>query len=290
MLRIAQVLNHNAALVNIDDHREAIVKGKGVAFNKRKGDPVAADRIEKILYLNTATAQENLDLLLKDIPIDIVTTTYEIIDMARNKYHVRVLDYIYITLSDHIFGAYKRVQSGTYQKSMVPDLSQHYPDEYSVSWDALKIIRRNLRVSFPDTEVRSLALHFINASGDETSDKETEFGKTTTEMVNNIVLQVLNQHGIYRSTANSNYYDRFMIHLQYLVERIKRLETDQAQLAPEVEADYQRMYPQSYAIGLEIFQQIKQELFAGISDNERLYFIIHIQRLLGEEPQKNFKE
>nr|WP_225350326.1 CAT RNA binding domain-containing protein [Lacticaseibacillus pantheris] len=47
MLRIAQVLNHNAALVNIDDHREAIVKGKGVAFNKRKGDPVAADRIEK---------------------------------------------------------------------------------------------------------------------------------------------------------------------------------------------------------------------------------------------------
>ncbi len=79
-----------------------------------------------------------------------------------------------------------------------------------------------------------------------------------------------------------------MIHLQYLVERIKRLETDQAQLAPEVEADYQRMYPQSYAIGLEIFQQIKQELFAGISDNERLYFIIHIQRLLGEEPQKKF--
>lgn len=59
MLRIAQVLNHNAALVNIDDHREAIVRGKGVAFNKRKGDPVSADRVEKIFFIST------LQLLVK---------------------------------------------------------------------------------------------------------------------------------------------------------------------------------------------------------------------------------
>ncbi|KRM87070.1 Transcription antiterminator lacT [Lacticaseibacillus thailandensis DSM 22698 = JCM 13996] len=288
------MLNHNAALVNIDDHREAIVRGKGVAFNKRKGDPVSADRVEKIFYLNTATARENLFLLLKDIPIDVVTTTYEIIDMARSRFHVRILDYIYITLSDHILGAYTRMQAGTYKETMVPDLRQHYPHEYAVADVALDIIQRNLKVNFPESEVRSLALHFINASGDvnaATADDDTsDAGRDTTEAVNNIVLDVLNHHNIYRSAKNGNYYDRFMIHLQYLVDRIRHLETDQTQLAPEVEEDYQRMYPQSYAIGVEIFNRIRAELFAGISNNERLYFIIHIQRLLGEKPQKFCKE
>ena len=30
-------------------------------------------------------------------------TTYEIIDVAQKQYRLKVLDYIYITLSDHIY-------------------------------------------------------------------------------------------------------------------------------------------------------------------------------------------
>lgn len=34
MLRISQILNNNAALVDLDNHRQAIAKGRGVAFKK----------------------------------------------------------------------------------------------------------------------------------------------------------------------------------------------------------------------------------------------------------------
>ena len=96
-----------------------------------------------------------------------MTTTYEIIDVAQKQYRLKVLDYIYITLSDHIYEAYKRYQAGTYQETMVPDFHIQYPAEYAVAKQALQIIATNLGVQFPQSEIKNLALHFINASGED---------------------------------------------------------------------------------------------------------------------------
>lgn len=286
MLVIARALDNNAALVNLDHQRQAVVQGKGIGFNKRSGDVIQANQVEKIFYLDTKESQSNLYFLLKDIPIDIVMTTYEIIDMAKKEFHIQVLDYIYITLSDHIFGAFKRLQAGEYTESMVPDLQGQYPREYEVATRALAIIAANLHADFPQTETRSLALHFINASGDD-SEKEEEFKKGPAAEVTSIVLGILNRNGIYRTAKNGNYYDRFMVHLQYLVDRIRHLEEDNTKLAPAVEQQLRDNYPGSYKIGQEIFNEIKTKLYPGINDNERLYFIIHIQRLTDEVIQQN---
>jgi Transcriptional antiterminator len=107
-LTIKQVFNNNSAIVDLDSSQKAIVKGKGIAFNKSKGSKIDSSKIEKIFYLDTVDSQKNLYFLLKDIPIDVVTTTYEIVDYARKQFNYSVEDYIYITLSDHIYGAYKR--------------------------------------------------------------------------------------------------------------------------------------------------------------------------------------
>lgn len=37
MVEIAQIFNNNSALVNLGNQKQAIVKGKGIAFNKSKG-------------------------------------------------------------------------------------------------------------------------------------------------------------------------------------------------------------------------------------------------------------
>lgn len=240
----------------------------------------------KIFYLDSKVSQQNLYFLLKDIPIDIVMTTYEVIDMAKKQFHIQVLDYIYITLSDHIYGAFKRLRAGEYVETMVPDLSAQYPNEYQAAMKALQIIDNNLHATFPDSEVRSLVLHFINASGDDSEEQE-ELKAGPEEEVSEIVLRILNRNGIYRTAKNGNYYDRFMVHLQYLVDRIRHLESDNTKLAPVVENQLRDNYPHSYKIGVEIFNEIKERLYPGINDNERLYFIIHIQRLTDEMIQRN---
>nr|SFZ87132.1 Beta-glucoside bgl operon antiterminator, BglG family [Loigolactobacillus rennini] len=288
MLKIAQVFNNNVALVDLDDHRQAIVKGKGIVFHKHRGDSITTENVEKIFYLETKTSQQNLYFLMKDIPIDVVTTTYEIIDLAEHQYHLPVLDYIYITLSDHLYGAYKRYQAHTYADSLVPDLHVQYPTEYAVADQALKIINHNLGVRFPDSEAKNIALHFINAYGE--SDTEQSFSRISAQDVNKLVQRILKRHMILRSTSNSNYYDRFMIHLQYLIDRIQRLDTDNATIVPAVAAELKESYPRSYAIANEIFTEIKSKLYPSMSENERLYFIIHIQRLINEKPRKSIRK
>lgn len=282
MLRISQILNNNAALVDLDNHRQAIAKGRGVAFKKKRGSMISPKKVEKLFVLETETSRENLYFLLKDIPIDVVTTTYEIIDVAQQQYHLKVLDYIYITLSDHIFGAYKRYKDHTYEDSMVPDFHVQYPTEYAVAEQALQIIATNLGVQFPRSEAKNIALHFINATGE--TDSEQKFSKKSETTIDNIVQRVLKRHGILRPTSNSNYYDRFMIHLQYLVDRIQQTDVESTTIIPQVATELEQNYPKSYAIASEIFNEIKKDLYPGISEDERLYFTIHIQRLIEEPP------
>ncbi|WP_264460663.1 CAT RNA binding domain-containing protein, partial [Lacticaseibacillus paracasei] len=95
MPKIAQIFNNNVALVDLDNRGQAVVKGRGIAFQKRRGDVIPTKQIEKIFYLATETSRQNLYFLLKNIPIDVVTTTYEIIDVAQKQYRLKVLDYIY---------------------------------------------------------------------------------------------------------------------------------------------------------------------------------------------------
>ncbi|WP_179396064.1 transcription antiterminator LacT [Lacticaseibacillus absianus] len=282
MLKIAQVFNNNVALVDLDNHRQAVAKGKGIAFQKQRGDSIVPQQVEKLFYLETETSRKNLYFLLKDIPIDVVTTTYEIIDIAQRKYHLSVLDYIYITLGDHLYGAYQRLRDGDYVDSMVPDFHTQYPAEYAVAREALTVIEHDLGVRFPDSEVKNIALHFINATGQSAA--EQPFDAPSSATISRLVQTVLHRHGILRSTSNSNYYDRFMIHLQYLIDRLQRADQAAVTITPTVAMELGETYPRSYAIASEIFNEIKDNLYPELSADERLYFIIHIQRLINEAP------
>ncbi|WP_412989562.1 PRD domain-containing protein [Pediococcus siamensis] len=282
MLTIVQIFNNNVALIKLNDNRLAIVKGKGLVFQKKKGDQVDVQKVEKIFYLETAESKENLYFLLKDIPIDIVTTTYEIVDTAQKKFGFSVLDYVYITLSDHIYGVYKRMQANDYHESLVPDMHTEYPTEYAIGARALEIIEADLHLQLPKSEIKSIALHFINAQGTPGADKLDE---SLTTSVNDIVQAVLNKNHILRTKENGNYYDRLMVHLQYLVDRLDQSETHGSAFTESLENSLEKSYPNSAHIAKEIYNDLQKQLSAKLNENEKLYFIIHIQRLINEQPQ-----
>ena len=61
--------------------------------------------------------QEKILCPSKDVPLDFITTTYEVIDTLSKKYAYPVQEYIYVTLTDHIFCSYQAVQQGRYKYS-----------------------------------------------------------------------------------------------------------------------------------------------------------------------------
>jgi len=279
-LTIKQIFNNNTAIVDLGDNQQAIVKGKGIAFNKSNKSKLDSQKIEKIFYLDSIDSQKNLYFLLKDIPIDIVTTTYEIVDYAKKKFNSKkfnyqALDYIYITLSDHIYGAYKRYMDGQYKPSQIPDMSDKYIDEYLIASKGVSIINRNLDINLPISEMKNIALHFINAKGDKTTQqrevsKKIDFTK--------LIKYVMVKNNIFRTKSNSNYYDRFMVHLQYLAQRLNNM-SDDTGFDRKIELEMERNYPGSADIARQIFREIDKLMGVQLNSQELLYFIIHIQRI-----------
>ena len=277
MFRIVQALNNNVALVKNEQDEQAVVMGLGIVFQKKKGDLITPSKVEKIFLLKTEESKENFLTLLKNIPLDILTVTYNMIDDLVAKYHFPVQEYLYVTLTDHVYLVYQKLLKGAYQESQLPDISAAYVTEFQMAQEAVVILSQKLSVTFPDDEVGRMALHFINAKGDyEVSDNNKE---DATKKVLALIEDKLAKNNIKRSTENSNLYDRLMIHLTYLINRLQMNQQDNVSLI-NLEEYVKTDYPKAYQIGQAIYDLIGQELRIDLSRSERVYLVIHIQRLL----------
>ncbi|OFU64768.1 transcription antiterminator lact [Enterococcus sp. HMSC14A10] len=278
MYRVVQVLNNNIAIVK-KDHEQAIAMGKGLVFQKKKGDMLKEESIQNLFVLKSEESKQNFSFLLKDVPLDFITTAYEIIENAIKNYQYSVQEYIYITLTDHIYWNYKRLMKGEYQNSLLPDISEQYPTEYQIARDGLQIIKERLDITFPEDELKNISIHFINAQG-KTPEPVTPPADAYNEQqrVLEIIEDSLRKRNIVRTEKTQNFYDRLMIHLRYMLERTEEAEVDA--FAEKMEADLKKEYPEAYSVAEEMYRIINENTGLKLNAREKVYFTIHIQRLL----------
>ena len=275
--RIVSPINNNIALVKDESQRELILTGKGIVFQKKKGDIIASSLVDKVFRLNTEESKENFLALLKDVPLDFITVTYDVIDTLTLKYNYPVQDYLYVTLTDHIYCTYQSIQTGNYQSSKLPDVSREYPIEYKIGAEALSIFKSKLLDRFPDEELGRIAIHFINARRDGEVAPSVEISRT--KHILDLVKQELARNHIERTSLNSNFYDRFMVHLSYFLDYIDRSRKDNTSLLG-MEEHLKISYPEAFEIGNRIYDVIARETGVDLFHSERIYIVLHIQRLL----------
>ena len=277
MYRILNPMNNNVSLVRNSKGEELIVVGKGISFGKKKGDLISEDQVEKVFRMKTEESRENFMALLKDVPLDFITVTYEIIDNLSKKYQYPVQEYLYVTLTDHIYCSYQAISQGRYKDSNLPDISVKYPIAFQIAQEAFEIYRQKLIENFPEDEIIRIAYHFINAEGEnevevvESIDKRKEILKR--------VESVLKSYKIQRTPENNNFYDRFMIHLNYFLDYLDRSRDDNQSLL-DMEKHIKNTYPEAFEIGSKIYEIIAQETGVDLYKSERVYLVLHIQRLL----------
>ena len=277
MYRIILPMNNNVALAKHENGEEAVLIGSGIAFNKKKGDPVLESKIEKVFRMRTEESKENFVALLKDVPLDFITVTYDVIDTLSKKYHYPVQEYIYVTLTDHIYCSYQAVQQGRYKSSDLPDASGKYPIPYQIAQEAVAIYRERLLEAFPDDEINRIAYHFINAEGVSSPSGQGHLDQR--KEILSAVEEELRKQGIKRTSDNSNFYDRFMIHLNYFLDYLNRSRDDNVSLL-EMESQIKLTYPKAYQIGSSLYEIIAQKTGIDLYHSERVYLVLHIQRLL----------
>lgn len=280
MLIIERTFNNNVAWVKIEHAHEGIVIGNGLAFKKTKGDIVDPKKVEHIFYLEDQQSSQALFSLLQNIPLDIVVTVIDLVNLAQQKYNYRVLDYIFLSLSEHISNVYQNLVKGTYEPSKIPNMQDTYPVEYEIATDSLKIISKNLKINFPQAEISSIALHFINSKSPYQDEQQAPDKSINVDQMMHTLQQILDQNGIYRTAANSTDFDRLMIHLQYLIKRLNeaKVENDDT-FDKKFGQELQDAYPESYKIVEKILIQLKKATHQQISVSECSYLLIHIQRI-----------
>lgn len=180
---IHKILNNNLILSRDGQGHEVIVKGCGIAFQKKKGQQVEESRIEKIFTAENAQISKEIQGYLTAIPEKYLDFVEAFVNEVKEKEGMKLNDSIYFSLSDHIMGAISRLENGIrLQNMLLLDIKQLYHKEYEIGLELLKKVNEMFEVDLSADEAGFFALHFVNAE---------DGGKTDSYQISIIVHQIL---------------------------------------------------------------------------------------------------
>lgn len=269
-MKVIKSINNNVSLCLDSRGREVIVFGKGIGFY-RPDEDIPLYKINRTFYNIKDTDYG----ILRSIPTVIINTSIEIVDYVSDKLNIVFPSSTAISLADHLQFAIQRKEQSIYlPQPIMQDIYQLYPQEMEAAFEALRIIERMTGVKLPRQEASTIALHFItdriNPSNKKILDTYEITEKCTLIIEDNFHIQ------IDRESFN---YSRFAVHLDYLLRRLSgrnQIESENQSLFEEMKKNYPDSYRCALLIGDYLNTQIKQK----ITDEEILYLVIHINRLL----------
>ncbi len=273
---IQKIFNNNAIIASDPGKREFVVMGRGIAFKKSAGEPVDKSLIEKIFVLQQKEASEKFKLLLEDVPPEYISVCYDIIEYGKNNLEGTLSDYIYVTLTDHLNNAMKMYEDGIFNTNPLSwEIRRFYPKEYRVGVKALEFIESTLGKKLPEDEAANIALHLVNAELNGSSSKFHNVAVQAEKIQD--ILNIIKYTYTIELDEQSISYERFITHLKFFFQRLMQaqkrwLEDDF--LLQQVKSKYRRAY--------DCMLKIEKYLDTELTDEEKLYLTIHIQRITSD--------
>ena len=278
-MRVIKVLNNSLLLAVDNEGYEIVLMGKGIGFNKSIGYKIEDKDIEKTFVLKNRVVSSNIIQLANEIDVEYFEVAKTIIDYAIENYQMELMEYIYLSLTDHIAQTVKRIQSGI----LIPNLynvaiRQFNAREYDIGVFAVELAKEKLGVSIPEEEIGNIAIHFINAQKDNSYQNT---GKEISEFVNSILAIVKDMFQIEYDTRSVSY-NRFIIHLQSFSHRLINNMMTKDDPMDHLFTQVSTMYPREKNCSDKIANFIKEKYNITISHQEIVYLTIHIHKILSE--------
>lgn len=271
---VRQVLNNNLVLTKNSSGEEIIVKGKGVGFQKSKGDSVDEAKIEKIFTFEKSEGRKRFHNFISAISVEFINLTDRIVDYAVSRHDMKLSDSLYIALSDHLEGVCSRYENGIQMPNgLLFDIQRMYRKEYDVGKFALKLLKQEKDMDLKNDEAGYIAMHFLNA--------QTDGDMEDICMITKIVGEILDlvQAHFHMAFHDEDYnYQRFQTHLKFFAQRLLmgNMYYEQDDGLYEV---IKGRYPEVYECVVKIAAHIETAYHYRMSKEEMLYLIIHIERV-----------
>jgi beta-glucoside operon transcriptional antiterminator len=274
---ISKVLNNNVVTIKNEDNQESVVMGRGIAFQKKKGDEIDEEKIDKIFVLKNKSINDKLITLVNDIPAEYLEISEEVIKYAEEMLNTKLNENIYLTLTDHISFSINRYNNNLEMKNvMLWDIKRLHKPEFDIGIKALKIIKDKTDIVLPEDEAASIAMHILNGELNQDMPQIVDIINLINE-----VLKIVKYHfNIDFDEESINYY-RFVTHLKFFAQRMvngKYYEDDDNELFEIIRLKY----PKSYECTKKIEGFIKQKFNSQLTKEEKLYLIVHTARVVKE--------
>ena len=277
MVTIKKVYNNNVILAfENSSKKEVILTGCGIGFGKKPNDTVDDSKIEKKFVIQDNNFESKVNKLASEIPEEVFAVSSGIIEYAEKNLNTILDEYIYISLTDHIYFALKRYKENLPIKNeLLYELRRIHKKEYEIGKWAIEYINKTFNVNFLIDEAGFIAMHIINANYRESTNKSC--------LIMNIINQILdiikNYYSIEFIEDEINF-DRLLTHLKFfakrLIDKTESIDTNNNGLLEIVKVQYK----ESYDCVKQIKLFIEENYTYKVNDDEVLYLILHINRVI----------
>ncbi len=274
-MEIKKVLNNNAVISVNENGQDIIITGLGIAFQKKTGDFVEKDKIERIFKVEGSDIPPGIKKLAEAIPVEYLELADEIVKYASITFNTKLSESTYITLSEHICFAVERVNKGLDIKNpLIWEVKQYYIDEFKAGEHSLGIIERRVGVKLPEDEAAAIALHLVNARVDESMPEVVKQINILQDSLN-----IVKYHFGVEFEDDDIAYQRMVTHLKFFAQRIVKgegLVDDSNELYDLIKLQY----PESFKCATKIKGYAKDEHGFNVSNSEMTFLTVHIERVM----------
>ncbi len=276
-MRVIKVLNNSLVLALDNAGQESILMGKGIGFHKSIGYEFQESEIEKVFVLKDKEVSRNIIRLAAETDSVFFELAKAVIDYAIDTFDMKLMDHIYLSLTDHLSFAARRVREGiVLQNFYTLEMKKFNPQEFQVGEYAVNLMRERLDLEIPADEAGNIAFHFINAQFNHPYNSQNLLISRTLDAVLDIVKYAFGINYNEDSTSYSRYVTHVRLFAQRLVSRNQLPDEKNDILYEQIHSICQKEFECVEKIQIYVYEQFRQKL----SSQEKMYLALHIHRIL----------
>ncbi|MCM3576049.1 MULTISPECIES: glucose PTS transporter transcription antiterminator GlcT [Mesobacillus] len=272
-IEVKKGLNNNVLIADHPTFGEVILIGKGIGFNRKKGDRLEEGQAEKMFVLKDEKEQANYIKLLPFVENDLHEAIISSIELIKKRTDSQLNEHIHVALTDHLMFAVNRIAKGMeFKNPFLVETKTLYPTEFEIAKEVVQLIKEKSGIELPDGEIGFVALHIHSAVMNRNLSDVNKHSQLVTKLV-----QIIEENLNIIIDKEGIDYTRLVRHIRFTIERVNNGETVEE---PEKFAILlKEEYPVCYNLSWKLIKVMQQTLKKQVCDAEAVYLTMHLQRL-----------
>ncbi|WP_026693099.1 glucose PTS transporter transcription antiterminator GlcT [Peribacillus kribbensis] len=272
-IRVKKVLNNNVLIAEHPSYKEAVMIGKGIGFNRKKGDAIPSRAAEKMFVLRSEAEQENYKKLLPFIDEQILSVIIEAIELIKERAEGELNEHIHVGLTDHLTVTINRIKDGVHiSNPFLAETKTLYPFEFGIAKEVTELIGAKTGVQLPDSETGFITLHIHSAITNKNLSEVNQHSQLMTSLV-----EVIEEQLEVSIDKESIDYIRLIRHLRFAIERV--ILGEKVEEPEKITSLLQLEYPICYNLAWKLIKIMQNVLKKPVFEAEAVYLTMHLLRI-----------